>query len=65
MEKKSIKKYLLVIEFGEEETHLFNTIEELLKYCNCESIEEIIDCSNFLRSYSVYEISNMWCKNYG
>lgn len=55
-----MRKYLVVINYCEEETYLFDTKEEMFKYFNVKSIKELINKSSFLSEYIVYEISNVW-----
>ena len=60
-----MKKYLLVISrCGEDETYLYESLEDLLKHWNCKSIEDVLNMRNFLTSYCIFEISKSWCKNY-
>lgn len=55
--KTNMKKYLVVINYCEEETHLFDSKEEMLKYFKVNSIEELLNKSSWLSEYTVYEIS--------
>jgi len=60
MEKEKMKKYLLVINYFEEETYLYNSMQELLEDWECQSIDELLNKSGFFFDYIIYEISNIW-----
>lgn len=55
-----MKKYLVVINYCEEETYLFDSKEEMFNNFNVKSIKELINKSNCFINYTVYEISNVW-----
>ena len=55
-----INKYLVVINFCEEETFLFDSLEEMLDYFSVSSIEQLINKSDWLSTYTVFKVSEIW-----
>ena len=58
--KLKINKYLVVINFCEEETFLFDSLEEMLDYFSVSSIEQLINKSDWLSTYTVFKVSEIW-----
>lgn len=58
-------EYLLVITFrGQDKAYFFEDELSLLEFQNCSSIEEIINKSNYIQSYAVFEINRKWLNDY-
>lgn len=55
-----MKKYLLVINCCEEETYLYDTLEDLLNDNEVSSLKELFELNNWLHEFIVYEVSNIY-----
>lgn len=55
-----MKKYLVVISYCEEETYLFDSLDDMFNFFDVSSISELLKKSSTWCYYIVYEISKIW-----